>query len=90
MLYVIWCVKKNRKRLKKINIDKKVELLDRVYDSLEHIISEIKNETDEIYIKMCNVNGLDKDALHLINDRLNEIMTRSKKNLIKVKDILSQ
>ena len=82
--------KKKRKRLKKINIDKKVELLDRVYDSLEHVISEIKNETDEIYIKMCNVNGLDKDALHLINDKLNEIMTQSKKNLIKVKDILSQ
>ena len=47
-----------------------------MYDLLEHIISEIKNETDEIYIKMYNVNGLDKDALHLINDKLNEIMTQ--------------
>ena len=80
--------KKNSKTLKKIDIGKKVELLYKVYDLLEHIISEIKNETDEIYIKMCNVNGLDKDALHLIKDKLNEIKTQSKKNLIKNKDIV--
>ena len=80
--------KKNRKRLKEIDTDRKVELLDKVYDLLEHIINEIKSETDEIYTKMCNVNGLDKDALRLINDKLNEIMTQSKKYLIKIKDIL--
>ena len=62
--------------------------MDKVYDLLEHIISEIKSETDKIYTKMCNVNGLDKDALRLINDKLNEIMTQSKKYLMKIKDIL--
>ena len=51
--------KKNRKILKKINIDKKVELLDRVHGSLKHIISDIHHETDELYIKMRDVNVLD-------------------------------
>ena len=80
--------KKNRKRLKKINMDKKIELLDRVYDLLKQIINEINNETDETYIKMCNVNWLDKDALHLMNDKLREIKTQLKKDLIKIKDTL--
>ena len=82
--------KKNRKRLKKINIDKKEELLDRVYDLLDHIIREMIKETDEIYMKMCDVNMLDKDELYLINDKLNEIKAQSRKNLIKIEDILCQ
>ena len=83
--------KKNIKTLKKINIDKRVELLNRMYDLIKHIISEIKNETTEMYKKICNVTGLDKDTLHLINDKLNKIMTQSKKNLIKIiEDILCQ
>ena len=49
--------KKNRKRLKKINIDKKVELLNRVYDLLKHNISEIKNEIIMIHTKI--LDGLD-------------------------------
>ena len=70
---------KNRKRLKKINIDKKEKLLDRVCDLLKHIIREIHNETDDIYIKMHDVNWLDKDELHLTKDKLNEITTQTKK-----------
>ena len=69
-------------------MDKKIELLDRVYDLLKQIINEINNETDETYIKMCNVNWLDKDALHLMNDKLREIKTQLKKDLIKIKDTL--
>ena len=62
-----------------------------MYNSIKHIISEIKNETIEIYKKICDVIGLDKDTLHLINDKLNKIMTQSKKNLIKIiEDILCQ
>ena len=75
--------KKNRKRLRKINMDKKTEFLDRACDLLKHIISEIQNETDEIYTKMCNVNRLDKDGLNLINDKPNEIKTQTKKKHIK-------
>ena len=47
-----------------------------VYESIKHIISEIENETIEIYKKICDVIGLDKDTLHLINDKVNEIMTQ--------------
>ena len=59
-----------------------------MHDLLKHITSEIHNETDDIYIKMYNVNRLGKDQLHLINDKLNVIKTQTKKNLIKIKDIL--
>ena len=62
-----------------------------MYDSIDHIISEIEKETIEIYNKTCHVIGLDMDILHLINDKLNEIMTQSKKNLIKIiEDILQK
>ena len=50
---------KNRKISKKINMDKKVELLNIVYHLLKHITSEIHDETGAIYIKMCDVNDLD-------------------------------
>ena len=60
-----------------------------MYDLIKHIISEIKNETVEIYKKICD--GLDKDTLHLVNDKINKIMNQSKKNLIKIiGDILCQ
>ena len=68
--------KKNRKRLKKINIDKKVELLNRVYDLLKHNISEIKNEIIMIHIKI--LDGLDKDTLHLVKDKLNKLLLNQK------------
>ena len=41
-------------------------------------------------MKMCDVNMLDKDELYLINDKLNEIKAQSRKNLIKIEDILCQ
>ena len=80
--------KKNRKRLKKINIDKKVDLLYKVDDLLKNIIRDIHNETEDIYTKMYNVNRLDKDELHLRNDKLKEIKTQLEKNLLKITDIL--
>ena len=48
-------------------------------DLLKYIIRDIHNETDDIYIKMRNVNVLDKDELHLLNDKLKEITTQTKK-----------
>ena len=71
--------KKNRKRLKKINIDKKVDLLYKVDDLLKNIIRDIHNETEDIYTKMYNANRLDKDKLHLRNDKLKEIKTQLEK-----------
>ena len=71
---------KNTKRLKK---DKKEKLLDRVCDLLKYIIREIHNEAGDIYITMRNVNVLDKNKLHLINDKLKEITTQTKKKLNK-------
>ena len=66
-------------------ITKKFDLLEKVDKSIIDIIDEIKNETNMIYKKMCKVSKLDMDTLYLINGTLNEIMTHSKKDLIKIK-----
>ena len=46
-----------------------------------HVMSEIKNETDKIDEKIHKVSDMDNDMLHWIDDRLNEIMNRSRKKL---------
>ena len=66
-------------------ITKKFDLLEKVDKSIIDIIDEIKNETNMIYEKMRKVSKLDMDTLYLINGTLNEIMTHSKKDLIKIK-----
>ena len=60
-------------------------MLEKVDKSIIDIIDEIKNETNMIYKKMRKVSKLDMDTLYLINGTLNEIMTHSKKDLIKIK-----
>ena len=44
-----------------------------------HVMSEIKNETDKIDEKIHKVSEMDNDTLHLIDDKLNNIMTRSRR-----------
>ena len=46
-------------------INSKIELLNRVDESIDHIISDIKNETNMIYEKIYKMIEMDNDALLL-------------------------
>ena len=59
-------------------IDNKIELLNRVGDSIDHIISDIKNETNMIDEKIYKAYEKGIDHLHLINCKLKEIMIQLK------------
>ena len=65
-------------------LNNKIELLNRVGDSIDHIISDIKNETNMIDEKIYKVSEMDNDTLHLINDKVKEIMSQLKQNLKKI------
>ena len=62
----------------------KTELVNRMCESIDHVISEIKNETNMIDEKIHKVSEMDNDTLHLINGKLKEIMNQSRKNLSKI------
>ena len=65
-------------------INNKIELVNRMCESIDHVISEIKNETNMIDEKIHKVSEMDNDTQHLINDKLKEIMKQSRKNLEKI------
>ena len=50
-----------------------------MHREIDNVTSEIKNEKDKIDEKIHNVSEMDDDTLHWIDDRLNNIMTRSRK-----------
>ena len=60
-------------------INLKIEEMNRMCSEVDHIMSEINNETNMIDEKILKVCEMDNDTLHWIDDRLNEIMIRSKK-----------
>ena len=61
-------------------INNKIELVNRMCESIDHVMSEIKNETNMIDEKIYKASEMDNDTLHWIDDRLNNIMTQSRKN----------
>ena len=65
-------------------INNKIELVNRMGGALDHVMSEIKNETNMIDEKIHKVSEMDNDTQHLINDKLKEIMKQSRKNLEKI------
>ena len=65
-------------------INNKIELVNRMGGALDHVMSEIKNETNMIDEKIHKVSEMDNDTLHLIDDKLNEIITQSRKKLSKI------
>ena len=65
-------------------INNKIELVNRMGEALDHVMSEIKNETNMIDEKIHKVSEMDNDTQHLINDKLKEIMKQSRKNLEKI------
>ena len=58
-------------------INNKIELVNRMGGALDHVMSEIKNETNMIDEKIHKVSEMDNDTLHLIGNKLNEIITQS-------------
>ena len=65
-------------------INNKIELVNRMCESIDHVMSEIKNETNMIDEKIYKASEMDNDTQHLINDKLKEIMKQSRKNLEKI------
>ena len=65
-------------------INNEIELLNRVGDLIDHIISWIKNETNMIDEKIYKVSEIDNDTLHFINNKVEEIMSQLKQNLKKI------
>ena len=65
-------------------INNKIELVNRMCQSIDHVMSEIKNETNMIDERIHKVSEMDNDTLHLINDKLKEIINQSRKNLRKI------
>ena len=65
-------------------INNKIELVNRMDEAIDHVMSEIKNKTNMIDEKIHNVSEIDNDTLHLIDDKLNEIITQSRKKLRKI------
>ena len=55
-------------------INNEIELVNRMCESIDHVMSEIKNETNMIDEKIHKVSEMDNDTLHLINDKLKEII----------------
>ena len=55
-------------------INNKIELVNRMGGALDHVMSEIKNETNMIDEKIHKVSEMDNDTLHLTNGKLEEIM----------------
>ena len=65
-------------------INNKIELVNRMWESIDHVMSEIKNERNMIEEKIHKVSEMDNDTQHLINDKLKEIVKLSRKNLEKI------
>ena len=69
-------------------INNKIELLNRICESIDHVMSEIRNETNMIDEKIHKLCEMDNDTLHWINDRLKEFINQSGRNLRKIADLL--
>ena len=65
-------------------INNKIELMNKMGGVIDHVMSEIKNETNMIDEKIHKVSEMDNDTQHLTNDKLKEIMKQSRKNIEKI------
>ena len=65
-------------------INNKIELMNKMGGVIDHVMSEIKNETNMIDEKIHKVSEMDNDTQHLTNDKLKKIMNQSRKNIEKI------
>ena len=56
--------------------------MNKICESIDHVMSEIKNEANMIDEKIHKASEMD-DTLHLINDELKKIISQSIKNVCK-------
>ena len=61
-----------------------MELVNRMGRATDRVMSEIMNKTNMIDEKIHKVSEMDNDTLHLIDDKLNAIITQSRKKLSKI------
>ena len=62
-------------------INHRIGLVNGMCGVIEQVMSEIKNKTNMIDERIYKVSEMDNDTLLWIDDRLNNIMTRSRKKL---------
>ena len=60
-------------------INNKIELVNKMGGVIDHVMNEIKNETNMIDEKIQKVSEMDNDTQHLFNDKLKKIMKQSRK-----------
>ena len=65
-------------------INYKIELVNRIDEAIDHVISKIKNKTNMIDEKIHKVGKMENDTLHLVDDKLSKIITQSRKKLSKI------
>ena len=61
-----------------------MELVNRMGRAIDRVMSKIMNKTNMIDEKIHKVSEMDNDTLHLIDDKLNAIITQSRKKLSKI------
>ena len=62
-------------------INNYINLINKIGETLDHVICEINNETSMIDEIIHKASVMDNDTLHLLNDKLNEIITQARKKL---------
>ena len=65
-------------------INNKIKLVNTINREIYNIMSEIDNEAVMVDEKIRNASEMDNDTVHLINDKLMEIVKKSMKNLKKI------
>ena len=68
-------------------INNYINLVNKIVDTMCNVMSEINNETNMIDEIIHKASEMDNDTLHLIDDKLNKIIARAKKNLKLKKNI---
>ena len=62
-------------------INNKIKLIDKIGEAIDHVMCEINNETNMIDEIMHKASEMDNDTLHLIDDKLDKIITQTRKKL---------
>ena len=61
----------------------KIELINKISETTDHVKREINNETNMINEIIHKANEMDNDTLHLIGDKLDKIITKTRKKKFK-------
>ena len=62
-------------------INNKIELINKIGETTDHFLREINNETNMINEIIHKASEMDNDTLHLIDDKLDKIITQTRKKL---------